>query len=85
MLQTGHLRPDPFSERRIVYSLGGKFFLDTFSLSLTGEVRNFSLMDEEVAFVIFLLLLLEIMRRKRIEIEWIVVLLVVASSLLATV
>ena len=40
MIQTGHFGPDPFSERRIVSSLGGKFFLDTFPLSLTGQVGN---------------------------------------------
>ena len=80
MLQTGHLGPDPFSERRIVSSLGGKFFLDTFPLSLTGQVRNLRLMDEGVAFVILMLLLLEIMRRKSIPIEWTIVLLLAAST-----
>jgi hypothetical protein len=79
MLQTGHLGPDPFSERRIVTSLGGKAFLDTFPLSFTGDVNNLDLIDEGVAFLILLLLLYEIMARKGIPGLWAVMLLIAAS------
>jgi len=75
MIQNGTLGPDPFSERRIQSSLGGKEFLDTFPLSLTGETRNLHLMDSGVAFVIFVLLLSEIMIRKRLPAVWVVLIL----------
>ena len=80
MLQTGSLGADPFSERRIVSSLGGKFFLDTLPLSLTGEVRNFRLMDEGVAFLIVLLLVAEIMIRKGIPAVWTLLALLAVSA-----
>jgi hypothetical protein len=80
MIQTGCLGSDPFSERRIVSSLGGKFFLDTLPLSLTGEVKNFRLMDEGVAFLIVLLLMAEIMIRKGIPGLWTVLALLAASA-----
>ncbi len=79
MIQTGHLGPDPFSERRIVTSLGGKAFLDTFPLSFTGNVGNLDLIDEGVAFLILLLLLYEIMARKGIPGLWAMMLLLAAS------
>lgn len=40
MLQTGHLGPEPFSERRIVSSLGGKNWLDCYSVVLLGHGRT---------------------------------------------
>lgn len=40
MLKTGHLGPEPFSERRIVSSLGGKSWLDCFSVVLLGYGRT---------------------------------------------
>jgi hypothetical protein len=79
MIQTGHLGSDPFSERRIVTSLGGKAFLDTFPLSFTGNVSNLDLIDEGVAFLILLLLLYEIMARKGIPALWAMMLLLAAS------
>src|ERR1700733_7695571 len=44
MLQTGTLGQDPFSERRVVSSLGGNYFIDTFPLSITGRFDNLRLM-----------------------------------------
>jgi hypothetical protein len=85
MIQTGSLGPDPFSERRIVSSLGGKAFLDTFPLSLTGEVRNLHLMDAGVAFIILLLLLAEIMMRRNIPGHWMVLTLLAAALFAAPV
>ena len=70
MLQTGTLGQDPFSERRIVSSLGGNYFVDTFPLSVTGQVRYFRLVDEGVSFVIFLALFAELMIRRKIPGHW---------------
>lgn len=78
MLQTGSLGSAPFSERRLVTSLGGKSFLDTFPLSVTGNPATMSLMDEGVAFLILLLLVGEIMVRKKIPDLWLL------TALLAT-
>jgi hypothetical protein len=81
MIQTGSLGPAPFSERRIVSSLGGKSFLDTFPLSLSGSVKNLRVMDEGVAFVIVLMLLAELMIRKKAPGHWILITLLAASML----
>jgi hypothetical protein len=66
MLQTGQLGTDPFSERRIISSLGDKYFLDTFVMSFTGRFGNMMLIDEGVGYLILLLLLAEMMLRKGI-------------------
>jgi hypothetical protein len=79
MLQTGSLGSAPFSERRLVASLGGKSFLDTFPLSVTGDIGTLSLMDGGVAFLIFLLLMAEIMIRKKIPAFWLLTALLAAS------
>src|ERR1700761_4895081 len=50
MLQTGTLGQDPFSERRVVSSLGGNYFVDTFPLVLTGRYESLRLLDEGVSF-----------------------------------
>jgi hypothetical protein len=83
MLQTGSLGSDPFSERRIQSSLGGKAFLDTFPLSLTGETRNLHLMDAGAAFLVIELLLAEIMIRKRLPAPWIIIVLLICTLLTA--
>jgi hypothetical protein len=79
MFQTGTLGADPFSERRIVSSLGGEAFLDTFALSLTGAYKNLHLMDSGVAYLILLLLLAEIVVRKGIPGFWALLVLLAAS------
>jgi hypothetical protein len=71
MLQTGTLGQDPFSERRIVSSLGGNYFVDTFPLVLTGKYQSLRLMDEGVSFIILLVLLGEVLYRRRIPGNWI--------------
>jgi hypothetical protein len=70
MLQTGQLGTDPFSERRIISSLGDKYFLDTFVMSFTGRFGNMRLMDEGIGYVILLLLLAEMMHRRGIPGHW---------------
>jgi hypothetical protein len=79
MLQTGQLGTDPFSERRIISSLGDKYFLDTFVMSFTGRFGNMRLMDEGVGYVMLLLLLAEIMHRKGIPGHWSLMALLAAS------
>lgn len=79
MIETGSIGADPFSERRIVASLGGESFLDTFPLSVTGEIKNLHLMDAGVVFIILLLLLTEIMFRKGIPGFWMLLTLLAAS------
>ncbi|MGC2399494.1 MAG: hypothetical protein WA510_06920 [Acidobacteriaceae bacterium] len=79
MMQTGTMGADPFSERRIVSSLGGEAFLDTFSLSLTGQYKNLHLIDSGVAYLILLLLLAEVIVRKGIPGFWALLILLAAS------
>lgn len=54
MLQTGNLGIDPFSERRMISSLGAKYFLDAFVLALT-EPKNLHLVDGGIGYITFLL------------------------------
>jgi hypothetical protein len=56
MVQTGELGPDPFSERRLVSSLGGKYFLDTFIVSVLDYKYSHSI-DNVVSYILYLLLL----------------------------
>jgi hypothetical protein len=70
MLQTGQLGSDPFSERRIISSLGDKYFLDTFLMSFTGSFRNMFLIDMGVGYVLLLLLLAEILHRRKVPGHW---------------
>jgi len=79
MIQTGSLGGDPFSERRLVSSLGGKAFLDTFSLTL-GDARNLHFMDMGVAFVIVLLLVAESAAQKKLDVLWTILLLFAAAA-----
>lgn len=67
MIATGSLGEDPFSERRVVSSLGGKYFLDTIILS-GASFKNLHLMDKGIGFIIFLFLLAGLIREKRIHI-----------------
>jgi len=71
MLQTGTLGQDPFSERRVVSSLGGNYFVDTFPLVVTGKYQSMRLLDEGVSFVLLLILLGEITYRRKIAGYWV--------------
>jgi hypothetical protein len=51
MLQTGSLGPDPFSDRRLVSSLGGQYFLQTLVLCL-GDFDNLHLLDSGIAMLV---------------------------------
>jgi hypothetical protein len=53
MLQTGSLGPDPFSERRLVSSLGGQSFLHTFVLSAL-PIESLHLIDSGLCFLMML-------------------------------
>jgi hypothetical protein len=79
MLQTGQLGTDPFSERRIISSLGDKYFLDTFVMSFTGRFENLRLMDEGIGYLILLLLLAEMLHRRRVPDQWAIISLLTAS------
>jgi hypothetical protein len=57
MLQTGSMGPDPFSQRRLEASLGGKSFLDTFVLSMLS-FGNLHLLDPGLGLLIIVGLLL---------------------------
>jgi len=78
MIETGSLGDEPFSYRRLVSSLGGQAFLDTFSLTL-GDLRNLHLMDEGVAYLLLVLLFLEMAIAKALEARWIVLLILVVE------
>jgi hypothetical protein len=79
MLQTGTLGQDPFSERRITSTLGGNYFVNTFTLAVTGRYESMRLLDEGVSFIILLVLLTEIMSRRKIPGYWILTVLVGAA------
>jgi hypothetical protein len=76
MLQTGTLGQDPFSERRITSTLGGNYFVNTFLLAVTGRYETMRLLDEGVSFIILLVLLTEIMFRRKIPGYWVLTVLV---------
>lgn len=61
MIQTGHLGNDPFSERRIISSLGGAYFLDASILSF-AELKNLHLVDNGIGFFLLLILLAEFLK-----------------------
>ena len=66
MLQIGSLGADPFSERRLVSSLGGQSFLNTFSLSLFDE-RSLYLIDPGCALIIMIGLIIGYCQHKKIS------------------
>jgi len=63
MLQAGSLGPDPFSERRIVSSLGGNYFLHAFILSMLS-VKNLNLIDPGLGTIIAVGLLIGYFKNK---------------------
>lgn len=66
MIQTGSLGDDPFSERRLVSSLGGKYFLDTFVLTFVNY-KYLHLVDNCISYSIYIFLVYGIVRSIRIE------------------
>jgi len=66
MLQIGSLGADPFSERRLVSSLGGQSFLLALSFSVLGE-RSGYLIDPGCALLVTLGLLIGYCQRKQIS------------------
>lgn len=66
MIQTGSLGIDPFSERRLLTSLGGKYFLDTFILA-GAQIKNLHIMDNGVGLIIFLLVLLGLAKDRKLS------------------
>ena len=66
MLQIGSLGADPFSERRLVSSLGGQSFLNTFSLSLFDE-RSLYLIDPGCALVVMIGLIIGYCQEKKLS------------------
>lgn len=63
MLQAGSMGPDPFSERRLVSSLGGHSFLHTFILSMLSE-KNLNIIDPGLGIIIGIGLLLGCFKNK---------------------
>jgi len=66
MLQLGSLGTDPFSERRLVSSLGGQSFLQALSFSVLDE-RTGYLIDPGCALLVMLGLIIEYCQRKTIS------------------
>lgn len=62
MLQTGSLGPDPFSERRLVASLGGQPFLQAFVLGC-GSFANLHLLDAGICMLVLSGMLVELATR----------------------
>ena len=51
IVQTGELGTDPFSERRIISSLGGQYFLDAMLIAWTGEA-HLNLLDRGIGLLL---------------------------------
>jgi hypothetical protein len=66
MLQIGSLGTDPFSERRLVSSLGGQSFLQALSFSVLDE-RTGYLIDPGCGLLVMLGLIIEYCQRKKIS------------------
>lgn len=66
MLQIGSLGPDPFNARRLITSLGGQAFLQTFVLSMLNEA-NLNLIDPGIALIVSVLLILEYVKKKNLS------------------
>ncbi len=66
MLQIGSLEADPFNARRLITSLGGQAFLQTFILSVLDE-KNLNLIDPGIALLITILLIIEHCYNKNIN------------------
>ncbi len=65
MIQTGSIGEDPFSERKIISSLGGQNFLDTLVL-LPGRERNLGFTDMGIGFILFIVILVGFLDKLRI-------------------
>ena len=66
MIQMGSMGVDPFSERRLLSSLGGQSFLHTFILSFLSE-ENLRIIDPGIASIIFFGLTLGFLKEKNIN------------------
>lgn len=66
MLQTGTMGDDPFSERRLITSLGGQSFLHTFVLCLLPE-EHLNLIDPSIGLLIAAAILLGYLRKTNIS------------------
>ncbi len=66
MWQTGSVGEDPFSERKIVTSLGGQYYLDSFIFNF-GKDKNLALLDLGIGYIIFLACLLGLLKRLKLS------------------
>lgn len=82
MMQTGSIGSDPYSERRLVSSIGGQSFLDTFIL-LLGSERNFALLDAGVAYLAFLLITASYLWKSHLARKYSFLILLIAAFILA--
>lgn len=74
MVQTGSLQTDPFSERRIVSSIGGKAFIDSLVL-IFSDVEFLHFVDRGFGFSLFLITLYGVLAYIRLKKEYILALL----------
>lgn len=66
MLQTGSLGNDPFSERRVESSLGGKYFLDAIILA-PAAFKNLHLADNGLGYLVLILLLVGFLKERKVD------------------
>lgn len=66
MIQTGSLGAEAFNERRLVSSLGGQYFLDSF-VYLFGSPKNFSLIDYSVGYLLLILVAISLVKSSRLN------------------
>jgi hypothetical protein len=84
MLASGSFAPDPFSERRILNTLGGITYLQAISIAPTGDLRIINLVDG--CFGLVLLFLFAVALCKRLELSmsqslWVLTVLVLTPDM----
>lgn len=82
MVQTGSLGIDPFSERRTESSLGGQYFLHAIILAPTS-LKNLHLTDSGLGYLIFTLLLIGFLRKKKIN-RWLSLIMVLLIAIVVS-
>ncbi len=66
MLEMGSMGKDPFNARRLISSLGGQTFLDTFVLSALSD-KNLSIIDSGVGLVVAIGAILGLFQERKIS------------------
>lgn len=70
MLATGSFAADPFSERRILSSLGGITFLQAAAIAPAGDLRIINIVDASIGLLLLTLFTVALCRRLRLPMRY---------------